>query len=191
MKQFHACSNCVKVIKLPSHSTYICTIPNKNEEKMRTTYLLLEIVRRLAAQWFRSRLCITVPFCFPFASMMMKVTAGCLGSFWFTGGDWEDGDVNVGFSGFLCLRLSLFFGSVYFLSLCFLGIFLCLPRFFFSPSPFARSPLLSLYRASGSLGGGNGWPPKCSITDTFNEETSVLAANGRNASAFNGRAVAK
>jgi len=38
-----------------------------------------------------------------------------------------------------------------------------------SPSP-ARSPLLSLYRASGSLGGGNGWPPKCSVTEAFNEE---------------------
>jgi hypothetical protein len=38
-----------------------------------------------------------------------------------------------------------------------------------SPSP-ARSPLLSLYRASGSLSGDNGWPPKCSVTEAFNEE---------------------
>jgi hypothetical protein len=50
-----------------------------------------------------------------------------------------------------------------------LVLFLCLPRCF-APFPLARSPLLGLYRASGSLGGGNGWPLKCSVTDAFNEE---------------------
>jgi len=87
--KLHACSNYAKVIKLPSHSSYICTIPNKNEERMRTAYLLLKITRRLAARWFRSRLCMIAPFCFPFVSVMMKVTACCLGSsfFRFAGGN--------------------------------------------------------------------------------------------------------
>jgi len=72
------------------------------------------------------------------------------------------------FLGFFVCVFSVFFGSMYFLSLCFAGflpsVLLC---FFFS---FGRSPLLSLYRASGNLGGGNGCPPKCSVIDAFNEE---------------------
>jgi hypothetical protein len=56
---------------------------------------------------------------------------------------------------------------------------------------FTRSPLPSFYKASGSLGGGNGRPPKCFVTDVFNEETYALAAKGRNVSAFNGRAIAE
>jgi len=52
------------------------------------------------------------------------------------------------FSGFF-LALCIFFLSVL------LGFF-PLSSLVFS---FARSPLLSLYRASGSLGGGNGCPP--------------------------------
>jgi hypothetical protein len=123
VKQFHACSNYAKVIKLPSHSSYICTIPNKNEERMRTAYLLLEIARRLAARWFRSRLYMTAPFCFPFVSMMMKVTACCLGSFflWFAGGIEETTMLMLVFLGFFVRVFSVFFGSMYFLSLCFVG----------------------------------------------------------------------
>jgi len=53
-------------------------------------------------------------------------------------------------------------------------------RFFF---PFlsltcARLPLPSFFKATDSPGGGNGRPPKCSVTDAFNEETHALAANG-------------
>ena len=58
------------------------------------------------------------------------------------------------------------------------------PRFcsFFFPvlSPCARLPLPSFYKARDSPGGGNGRPPKCSVTDAFNEETYALAANGWN-----------
>jgi len=79
------------------------------------------------------------------------------------------------------LHWSLFLLRVLFFCLCFLGfLFLLLGVFSRSP-PFREVAfVLSLYRASGSLGGGNGWPPK-----------SALAANGRNVSAFNGRAVAE
>ena len=80
---------------------------------------------------------------------------------------------------FLCVfSFSLFSGFLLFP----LGV----SSLFLSPT---RSPLPSLYKASDSLGGGNGRPPQCSVTDAFNEETSALAANGRNISAFNGRSV--
>ena len=99
----------------------------------------------------------------------------------FAGGNQEDDDVNVGI-----LSLLLAFISVYcFLCLYFLGFF------FPAPPSLARSPLPSFYKASGNLGGGNGRPPKCSVTDAFNEETHTLAANGRNVSAINGGAVAE
>jgi hypothetical protein len=61
-----------------------------------------------------------------------------------------------------CLYWSLFYGFLSFVSF---GVF------FLS---LVRSPLLSLYKASGSLGGGNGWPPKCSVIDAFNEENVRL-----------------
>lgn len=92
---------------------------------------------------------------------------------------------------FVALDLCSAFFSVI-CSLLFAPYALFLPKvlpFFFLP--FARSPLPSFYKASGGLGGGNGRPPKCSVTDVFNEETYALAANGRNVSAFNGRAVAE
>jgi hypothetical protein len=50
-------------------------------------------------------------------------------------------------------------------------------------------PLPSFYKARDSPGGGNGQPPKYSVTEAFNEETYVLVANGWNVSAFNGGAV--
>jgi hypothetical protein len=92
---------------------------------------------------------------------------------------------------FVALDLCSAFFSVI-CSLLFAPYALFLPKvlpFFFLP--FTRSPLPSFYKASGGLGGGNGRPPKCSVTDVFNEETYALAANGRNVSAFNGRAVAE
>jgi len=70
-----------------------------------------------------------------------------------------------------------------------LSFSVCPGLFFFSSplgSPFslsfslARLPLSRLYKVRDSPGGGNGWPPKCSATDTFNEETYALAANGWN-----------
>jgi hypothetical protein len=174
---------------------------------MRMAYLLLEISRRLAAQWFCSRLCMTFPFLFSFcfgddeghslllglflffffASRDCEEACGIVISlssvynlplflfllfrwWWrsrlagwvlrFSGlqGAIEDDNISVGFLGLLLVLVSVLWIS-----------FLCLFRSFFL-SPFARSPLLSLYRASGNLGGGNGWPPKCSVTDTFNEE---------------------
>jgi len=75
-------------------------------------------------------------------------------------GNWGDSDVKLVFSGFLCLRF-LCFLCVFSFSVL-LGFFplscwvssLCLALF----SLRVRSPLLSLYRASGSLGGGNGCP---------------------------------
>ena len=65
---------------------------------------------------------------------------------------------------------SLFRSSLFFL---FPSVF-C----FFLISPCARLPLPSFYKARDSPGGGNGRPPKCSVTDAFNEETYALAANG-------------
>jgi len=68
--------------------------------------------------------------------------------------------------------------------LWFVFLALSLSRFFlFSPFlppslPCARLPLPSFYNARDSPGGGNGRPPKCSVTDAFNEETDALAANG-------------
>ena len=72
---------------------------------------------------------------------------------------------------------------------CSVSLFLCMSWvvfFFSSPlgSPFslsfslARLPLPSFYKVRDSPGGGNGRPPKCSVTDAFNEETYALAANG-------------
>jgi hypothetical protein len=92
----------------------------------------------------------------------------------------------------LCIIFLLLWIYALLFSLLFAPYALFLPTvlpFFFLP--FARSPLPSFYKASGGLGGGNGRPPKCSVTDAFNEETYALAANGRNVSAFNGRAVAE
>ena len=42
----------------------------------------------------------------------------------------------------------------------------------------ARLPLPDFYKARDSPGGGNGQPPKYSVTEAFNEETYVLVANG-------------
>ena len=123
------------------------------------------------------------PFCFSFCFCDDEGDDFLFGFFffWFAGGDQEDGDVNVGLLGFLLAFVSVFALCAVFFSV-FLGfLFLLLGSPFFSSSlPPARLPLPSFYKARDSPGGGNGRPPKCSVTDAFNEETYALVANGWN-----------
>ena len=60
---------------------------------------------------------------------------------------------------------SLFFCWVYYFFVSVLGVSYFCSSVFSLLFPPARSPLPSLYKASGSLGGGNGRPSKCSDTN--------------------------
>ena len=106
-------------------------------------------------------LCLTLPYICPFPWLFFVFLPLCVPFFRLC-----SSSPCFSFIWFVFLALSL-------------SVFFCSPLFFLSPSlPCARLPLPSFYKARDSPGGGNGRPPKCSVTDAFNEETYALAANG-------------
>jgi len=161
VKQFHACSNCAKVIKLPSHSSSFAQLKQEWRENE----------KGLPASGGREEACRTAisfssvyacSFCFPFVPVMMKVTARCSGySFlWFAGGIEE----TVLLSWFFWV--SLFAFSLFFCVFSFsvlLGFFpLSCPVFppvfsvFFLPP---RGRFCSAFIEPAAVLGGNGCPP--------------------------------
>jgi hypothetical protein len=71
----------------------------------------------------------------------------------------EDENINTGFLGLLLVLVCVLWVSILCLSQFFLS-FPASPSLCFAfLSPALRSPLLSLYRPSNSLGGGNSCPP--------------------------------
>jgi len=190
--------HCAKVIKLPSHSVYKHNMQRmKGERKERTCFGRRRCLQRwwilaycspLSSFYVRLSAC---SFCF-FQRLLKprrwwrgwpaaNWPAGNLFWFWVfvVCRDEGNGRANTRLCVLLLscsLRLSVYYFFLWIYALFFLCSFLWFlvfrlglaSLFFFLL--LARSPLLSLYRASGSLGGCNGWPPKCSVTDAFNEE---------------------
>jgi hypothetical protein len=159
-----------KAVSYTPNYFYNCTISNKNEKRMRTAYLFLEIARRLAAQWFCSRLCMTFPFLFSFCFCDDEGHGLLLGFFffWFAGGRLKTMILVLVFWVY-CLYWSLFYGFLSSVS----------PSFSFVPS---LSVSLFCLLFSGRLCSAFIEPaaasvvvtvaphPKCSVTDAFNEE---------------------
>ena len=104
------------------------------------------------------------PFCFPFVSMMMKVTTFCLGS------SFSDLQEAIKKTVMLTLvfwvfylRLSFLY-ALFLLHVLFFFYFFWVSFFFFCSlifSPFGRLPLPGFYKARDNLGGGNGWQNWC------------------------------
>ena len=106
------------------------------------------MVRRLAAQWFYSRLRMTFPSVFLLLLWWWKCRLSVrVLLFLICRRRWEDGDVNVGLLGFL---LAFVFLYAMFL-LCVLGFFLCFSGFLFPVlSPFCWFCLFSSFSLSFS-----------------------------------------
>jgi len=138
---------------------------------MRTTYLLLEIARRLAARWFRSRLYMTAPSVFLLFRWWWRsqLAAWVLPFFDLQGGIEETVMLMLIFLGFfVCVFSVFFFGSMYFLSLCFAGFLPSVLLCFLSPSwGCLCSAFIEPVAASVVVTAA---PPKCSVTNAFNEE---------------------
>jgi len=145
VKQLHACINCVKVIKLPSHSS--CKLNNLKRQWMEENGLTCFWrwwggLQRSGFTLFCVWLSLLFSFCF-----CDDEGAGFLFGFfffWFEGGDEKTVMLTLVFWVF-CLRLSFFM-------LCVLGFFLCFSGFLFPVlSPFCWFCLFSSFSLSFSL----------------------------------------
>jgi hypothetical protein len=169
VKQFHACSNYVKVIKLPSHSSSFAQLKQEwreNENGLPTSGGREEACR--TAILFSS--VYACSFCFPFVSVMMKVTACCSGSsfLWFAGGIEETVLLSWFFLGFFVCVFSVFL-CIFFLCFALFSPCLALSVFFFF---FGWGRLCSAFiePAATSVVVTAASSPKCSVTDALNEE---------------------